>query len=280
MKITVLAENSICQNNSKAVKPEHGLSLYIEYRDKKILFDVGQSDLFIKNAVKLGVDLSLIDYVFISHGHIDHGGGIEHFLKINKTAKIYLHRRATEKYYTKIFGWIPYYVGLNRNIIKANSDRFIFIEKDLFIADGINLIEEFLQDFPQPEANRQLFEKSGSQFTLDKFKHELVLLLEEKDGAVLFTACSHSGIINMVNTALFRFPQLKFKAIFGGFHTHNPINRRDESDVYIEKLITALGNIKAVFYTGHCTGQKNFKKIKEKLGEKIQTMNTGEIIEV
>jgi 7,8-dihydropterin-6-yl-methyl-4-(beta-D-ribofuranosyl)aminobenzene 5'-phosphate synthase len=69
MKVTVLVENSVFKSNSSNVRSEHGLSLFIETSDRKILFDTGQSDLFIQNAAKLGIDLSQVDYLVISHGH-------------------------------------------------------------------------------------------------------------------------------------------------------------------------------------------------------------------
>ncbi len=68
MKITVLAENSVCKSNSMNLKAENGLSLFIEFDERKILFDTGQSDIFIHNARKLGIDLSQVDYLVISHG--------------------------------------------------------------------------------------------------------------------------------------------------------------------------------------------------------------------
>ena len=106
MKITVLAENSVCKKKTMNVIPEHVLSLFIEFDERKILFDTGQSDLFISNAEKMGIDLSQVDYLVISHGHFDHGGGLKRFLKINKKTRIFLHINALHKFYTKIFGFI------------------------------------------------------------------------------------------------------------------------------------------------------------------------------
>ena len=88
MKITTLLDN---RTHSEKLKTEHGLSLYIETDDnQKILYDTGQSDLFMDNAAELGVDLTEIDMVIISHGHYDHIGGLTAFLEANKTAKIYM----------------------------------------------------------------------------------------------------------------------------------------------------------------------------------------------
>ena len=83
MKLTTLIENTTL---SPALTAEHGLSLYIETRGHKILFDMGQSPAFAENAETLGVDLSEIDLAILSHGHYDHGGGLATFLELNSTA--------------------------------------------------------------------------------------------------------------------------------------------------------------------------------------------------
>ena len=280
MKVTVLAENSVCKTNSRDLKSEHGLSLFIEFDDRKILFDLGQSDLFIRNAEKMGIDLSQVDYLFISHGHFDHGGGLQHFLRNNTRAKIYLHKKAINRFYTKILGFIPYYVGLNQKIISQNSERINFIHRNTQIEDNIVLLEGFPEIFPQSEANKTLFEKTDNKLIPDKFNHEIAMLLFDNEEIVLFSGCSHSGIINIIDEVKLFSDDKRIKAIFGGFHIYNPINKKSENPCYINKLTEALDESDSVFYAGHCTGETNFYSIKERLGRRIQTMNTGEVIEV
>jgi len=279
MKVTVLAENSVCKTNSLDVKTENGLSLFIEFYEKKILFDTGQSDLFIHNAEKMRIDLSKVDYLIISHGHFDHGGGLRHFLKINTKAKIFLHINASHKFYTKIFGFIPYYVDLDQKIIAQNR-RICFIEEDTQIDDKIILLEGFPEVFPQPEANKALFEKTKTGFIIDKFSHELAMLLIENDEIVLFSGCSHSGIINIIEEVKLFSKSMRIKATFGGFHINNPISRKNESQGYIDKLTEALGETEPVFYTCHCTGDNNFRYMQSWMCKRIQTLNTGEVIDV
>ena len=96
MRIVNLVENTVCDNGCGA---EHGLSYYIETKKHKILMDTGASDLFLKNAKKLGIDLTKVDILVLSHGHFDHGGGILSFAEINSTAKIYVQESAFGGFY-------------------------------------------------------------------------------------------------------------------------------------------------------------------------------------
>ena len=108
MKITALVENqSDCELRAK-----HSLSLYIETKNHKILFDVGPDNTLFANSDILHIDLSKVDTVILSHGHIDHGGALEQFLKINHNAKVYAQKGVFEKHYSKLlFGKID--IGIN-----------------------------------------------------------------------------------------------------------------------------------------------------------------------
>ena len=77
MKWIVLSDN---RSSDSRLSTEHGLSILLRTEQHKILLDTGASDLFIRNAELLGIDLSDVDYVFISHGHSDHAGGLRYFL--------------------------------------------------------------------------------------------------------------------------------------------------------------------------------------------------------
>jgi 7,8-dihydropterin-6-yl-methyl-4-(beta-D-ribofuranosyl)aminobenzene 5'-phosphate synthase len=85
MKWTVLSDNRTCNN---LLQTEHGLSILLETVKHRILLDTGASDAFIRNAEKMGIDLSTVDYVFISDGHSDHAGGLKHFMEIKTQAKV------------------------------------------------------------------------------------------------------------------------------------------------------------------------------------------------
>jgi len=115
MKITTLVDNLVYPRNLLA---EHGLSFYIEIAANKTLFDCGQSSIFAQNAYNLGIDLKEIENVIISHGHYDHTGGLEKFLEINKTAKIYVKKEALLEKFNH-----GRYIGMPKALFTNNSDR-------------------------------------------------------------------------------------------------------------------------------------------------------------
>ena len=75
LKISVLNDNR-CED--KKFECEHGISLFIEYDGKRVLFDCGQTNIFMKNAKKLNIDLDEIDAIVLSHGDYDHGNGLKY----------------------------------------------------------------------------------------------------------------------------------------------------------------------------------------------------------
>lgn len=110
MRIVTLLENNISPHaaiiaDTNELKNAHGLSLYLETADHRILFDMGPGDEIAHNARNLSIDLAAVDLAAISHGHYDHGGGLATFLSLNTTAPFYTTVRAFENHYSEA-GWI------------------------------------------------------------------------------------------------------------------------------------------------------------------------------
>ena len=166
MIITVLAENTSISDDFGS---EHGLSLYIKTNTRKILFDVGASNLFLENAKKLNVDVSDIDYLIISHGHYDHGGGLKAFLRENKKSEVFLHRLAFGKYYALRSNNELEYIGLDR---KLRTNRQIVLTSDrFFISNGIQVLSNINQKTPLPISNSCLLMEQNGQTLQDTFAH-------------------------------------------------------------------------------------------------------------
>ena len=268
VKIVVLLENT---TESSKLKCRHGLSLYAETDTHKILFDMGPNDLFLKNAEALGVDIADIDTAVISHGHVDHCGGLKCFLEKNQKAKIYLCPQAVEEHYVKVIG-IPFYAGIDRAL--RSSDRFVFTDDVHVTDDEITLFSNVAGKFPPPESDNNLFTKRSGKMIPDDFCHEQNLVVTSGDSRILICGCAHAGIVNIIERAK-TITGDNPTAVIGGFHLSEPTKGRYESDSYIDSVAAALTEIKSSYYTCHCTGEKAYEKMKARLGARLTYLRTG-----
>jgi 7,8-dihydropterin-6-yl-methyl-4-(beta-D-ribofuranosyl)aminobenzene 5'-phosphate synthase len=268
MIIKTLAENTSVSDDLGC---EHGLSLYIEIKKRKILFDTGASVLFLKNAKQLGANIDEIDYLVISHGHYDHGGGLKTFLQENKKAEVFLHRLAFKKHYALQKDGMPVYIGLEEDL-KQNS-RFVFTSDRFFISNGIQLFSNVNRKERLPSPNKGLLTEENGVLMEDDFSHEHNMVIEENGKILLVTGCAHNGIVNIMehfNSIKKRMPDY----VIGGFHLSTP-SGGDENPAEIERIGKYLLDTKAKFYTCHCTGIEPYKKLKEIMGENIDYISAG-----
>lgn len=280
MKLAVLIENNISDDTDKTLNLEtiHGLSLYIETMDQKILLDVGKDGKYAANARKMAIDISDVDTVIISHGHADHGGGLDHFFSANSKARVYMHREAVPPHYSRKKDGSNVPIGLDRKLINKYKERITFIDKTTDIGEGLKIYENIPENFPRPITNGNLSRLEGESIVPDNFRHELILNIEENDKNFIMTGCSHSGIVNMVNLVKTDRPENKIAAVFGGFHLHSGGQNLDVPKDYLLSLIEELKKFNCNFYTGHCTGERNFQVIKKDMGEALKGMNTGLVL--
>ena len=90
------------------------------------------------------------------------------------------------------------------------------------IAPGVTVMANTVSEEHRPSGNRLLFIREGGSLVPDPFDHELILVMDDDDGSVVFTGCSHNGILNMLASVFARLPRVRVKAVFGGFHLMNP----------------------------------------------------------
>lgn len=274
MIISTLLENTAISSNYKT---KHGLSLHIQTNEHKILFDLGPDDTFIENAKKLNIDIAEVDIVIISHGHRDHGGGLESFLKENSTAKIYINKNAFEPYYNTLLNLMKYYIGLNKEF--KDNDRIILTDDDYIIDDKLRLFSNVSGSKFIPSSNKDLLMKERDNYLQDDFKHEQNLIIKENNKNILISGCSHCGVVNIIE----RGEELikgKFNIQIGGLHLYNPISKKEEDLEFIKALGKDLNDRNINYYTCHCTGLKSFNNLKEIMGIKINYLSTGKIIEI
>ena len=275
MKVTVLVENTAPQDSG--LTPEHGLSLYIQYREHNILLDAGCSQAFAQNAQALGVDLKQVDLAVLSHGHFDHADGLRYFLEENSTCKVYARPQAGGPYFSTSTG-SPRFIGIHRDIWEGHPDRFDCGEGVRQPVPGMWLVPETVHGGPFASRETNLLRKLGpDQFVQDDFIHEHSLVLEGEDGLVVFNSCSHGGIVNIVQgveEALNR----QVTTVVGGLHmfstsTLSGLNCPPEYPGQVARALKEQG-VRRV-YTGHCTGETALALLREELGDALIPLTCG-----
>ena len=262
MKWAVLSDN---RSNDSRLSTEHGLSILLEAERHRILLDTGGSDMFIRNAEVLGIDLNTVDYVFISHGHSDHAGGLRYFLEQNRQAKVIVSPDAmSEKFYSKRGNLHGITMVWPENI----KDRLITAERTCEIVDGLYIMAHIPQIHSMPKGNKHLFvEGANGEYVNDDFRHELALYTD----GFLFTGCAHSGLENIL--AACPYP---VKSVVGGFHLLDGQESEEELQALAKRLKDNYSSTQ--FYTSHCTGDDVFEVMKGVMGEQLQAFRCGTII--
>lgn len=258
-KLTVLVED---KNLRPELESEHGLSIFVETSDLKFIFDCGHTGIAWKNAEKLNINLSEINFVVISHSHYDHAGGFPSLLNFVKPKFIFTGQNFWNEKFSRTNDGFKYRGAgfTQKDLISWNIKQKI-CRDTLKLNENIFLVGNFTRRYD--------FEKIPEKFVYgenklpDNFEDEICLAIKDDDGLTLIVACSHAGILNIVSTVQERF-NLPVKNLIGGIHL------LDADDWRIEKTFRELKNfgIKK-FALCHCSG------------EKISTNNlsTGDILE-
>ncbi len=264
-KITIIVDNK----EADGIRGEWGLSILVEYGERKILLDAGASDLFLENMKKLDIDVNDIDYAVLSHAHYDHANGLPSFLDKNKKAKLFLRESTAEDCYAKK-GMIRKYIGIPHRMLIDHSDRIEMVSGDYEITDGVWLIPHKTANLHTIGEREMMYRKMPDGWKPDDFSHEQSLVLDTEKGILILNSCSHGGAANIINEVKSTFPDKKVYGLIGGFHLFN--KKDDEIREFAEKVRDT-----GVEYicTGHCTKDRAFNILKEELGDMADQMKTG-----
>ncbi len=271
MKIVNLIENIDAENGCSF---EHGLSFYVETPKHKLLVDTGATGAFADNARCLGVDLTQVDTLILSHGHYDHGGGILAFAALNSHAKIYIRESALNDYYSiKEDG--PKYIGLDSQI--ASLSQVVFVKEDMVIDEELSLFTNVTGRKLWPSGNKVLKCKKDGELVQDDFDHEQYLIIQCEGQEILISGCAHNGIINILD----RYEEIRHRQpdmVISGFHMMKKSGYEPSDVELIRGIAETLTCYKTKFYTGHCTGVEAYDILKEIMGNQMQYVKSGEEI--
>ena len=260
-RITTLVENIVY---GKGLQGEHGLSLFIETPEHKILFDTGASDLFIRNARFMKVNLSEVDYLILSHGHRDHTGGVRHFMEINKKAPVICkHEALQRKSKNDRENGFPHPETLDMS-------RFRFVTEATEIVPGVHVFPDIKITDKSDTHFEQFYAEKENEMIPDTFEDELCVALVGDKSLSVLSACSHRGITNMIRTVQEAFPGIPPQIVLGGFHIH---------ETTMEKFNVISGffgrNLPKRIGVCHCTGVEKYAMFRHQFNDRVFYNYTG-----
>jgi 7,8-dihydropterin-6-yl-methyl-4-(beta-D-ribofuranosyl)aminobenzene 5'-phosphate synthase len=260
-------------SDNKAVTKDWGFSALVEHDGKRILFDTGNNAATFEHNVKaLGVDLSKLDFVVISHRHSDHTTGLKYLLSVNPNVAIYAPNESVGgifggaaapgliKPVTSLPEHMRYYDGHYPDKIPTgypwSGGNFVLVDKLTEISPGVFLV----------------FTISKTPGTLEL--RELSLALRGPEGLSLIVGCSHPGIEEILQAATSIDPHVHF--LCGGLHLVST------PETEIDRLVDNLKNkwkLEKVA-PGHCTGEPAFLRLQKAFGNDYLYAGAGTRIEI
>ncbi|WP_304919397.1 MBL fold metallo-hydrolase [Methanocalculus sp.] len=254
MDLTVLIENTTLID--RYFRGEPGLSFFIEDGDTSILFDCGYSDLLIENAASMEIDLLDVDRIVLSHGHVDHTGGLPSLAAHHLRSAIEGRPRKRPVFITH-----PATFGRKRGKemidvgCPVSSDYLLEFGEIMMSVSPVRVTDRitFLGEIPRTDSKRtaqsSAFVQTGKGWVPDPVIEDSCLVYRSDDGLVLICGCTHAGIEHTAEYAKKVCGVDKISAIIGGLHLYSATKDR------IAEVAEwcAQSEIEEI-YPCHCTG--------------------------
>ncbi|UWU16817.1 MBL fold metallo-hydrolase (plasmid) [Rhizobium sullae] len=265
----------------------HGLSCLIAARtgsaSRTLLFDTGPEEwVFERNVVRLGVDLGEVGAVMLSHGHWDHGGAMPRALQMitmgngGQPVPTYMHPdmfalRATKSSDgqfrpMELVPSVDVLSGNGADVIVTRDEQLLF-DETFYVSGEIPRVTRFERGFPG-----QYRQTAAGSWEPDEVMPDerFVAINVAGKGQVVFTACSHAGLINVLTHAQARFPNIPLYGVFGGFHLSGV------TEPIIPETVEALAQFDLQLISpGHCTGWRAVSALAAAYGDRIVPCAVG-----
>ena len=247
IQITTLSENTA----NYGFLAEWGLSILVEVDGTRILVDTGLSFSAVHNAQLLGIDLSTIDRIMLSHGHADHTGGLREVLRRRGEVEVIAHPDMWAVKYARRNQEEERYVGIpfSREEMENLGARFNLVREPVHVTDRVMTTGEIPMTSGYEEIDKNLFAKEGGTLQPDRLADDLALVINASFGLVVVLGCAHRGIVNTLRHAQNLTGKELVYAAIGGTHLFRASKERVEQTIadLRESGIQRLG-------VSHCTG--------------------------
>jgi len=268
VRITTLSENTAQLD----FLGEWGLSILVETESCKVLLDTGQSISAVHNADLMGIDLSTVDKIVLSHAHGDHTGGLRQLLRrVGKPVEVIAHPDIWIPRYVR-FGEADRFVGIPflREDLESFGASFTLTRKPFKINDDIMTTGEIEMTTDYETIDDRLYAKKGSRVIPDPLADDLALIVRTAEGLAVITGCAHRGIMNTVRHVQKLTGGEHIHTIIGGTHLHLSSQER------IEKTASELKGLGLQrLGVSHCTGFNASATLAREFGEVFFLNNAG-----
>ncbi|WP_232699981.1 MBL fold metallo-hydrolase [Brevibacillus daliensis] len=239
MKLTILVDNNTFIDQYFIAEP--AFSAFIEADGKRILFDTGYSDAVLKNAQKLAIDLRNLDFIALSHGHVDHTWGLFHLVQLHFEARlenlpvnsptIIAHKQAFQSKLEPNIGEIGSIISEKK---LSHHFRIKLSREPVWITENLVFLSTIPRYFDYEGHDTIGFLEDG---TPDNLIDDSALVYKMKEGLIIIVGCAHAGICNIVEYAKKICGDDRIVDIIGGFHLlQTEKNQLDETVNYFKQL--------------------------------------------
>ncbi len=273
-RITILCDNTV--GALSGTLGEHGFAALVEWDGGSLLFDTGQGETLLPNALRMNRDLHRVGQVALSHGHHDHTGGLLPLLRNCGGKEIFAHPAIfSRRYRVKDTGEsIPIGIPYEEHFLRGAGGRFSLSDQFREIGQGIFLTGEVPRKTPFEHGDAgQFCDDAGC--AADEVPDDQSLVIVSNRGLVLLLGCCHAGVVNTIEHARERTGVAEVYAVIGGTH----LGFSDPAQ--LDQTVRALrGYRPQKLCAGHCTGFTASARLLKEFPGQFQPAHVGFTIEV
>lgn len=277
-KITVLCENTV---HGLGFLGEHGFAAFIETAGQDILFDTGQGFSLIQNSLRLKKDLKSVSKVVLSHGHVDHTGGLLAFLGVKGACPIVAHPDVfTERFHLMPAAGEeekPVSVGMpwHKSYLTTRGAQFEWTREFSEVAPGVFVTGEVPRKTLFELGSPKMLVSHDGAWAQDPFLDDFSMAVKTSRGLVIVLGCAHAGIVNILNHLIDKTGEKRIYAVLGG--THLGLSPDPQLDPTVKALKEFDIKVLAV---SHCTGQGPVARLASEFGDRFAFGRVGFVLEV